>query len=464
MNVLAFDIGASSGRAILSGYDGTVLKMREVYRFGNGMVNRGGHLYWDVPDLFAEMQTGLKAAVSEGKIRSIGIDTWGVDGAFIDSAGALLDLPFGYRDFSVEMMQAAIAVLGEAELYRITGTQFLPFNTLFQFYRHSREHYRPYAIADRFLFMPDYLRFLFTGEKHTEYTIASTSQLIDAQKREWSSAILSEYGIRCGLLGEICEPGTPCGTVNETGIPAIAIGGHDTASAVLAVPAKAGDRSWAWLSSGTWSIMGIEAGGPIITAHARTCNFSNEGGINGTTRFLKNIMGLWIAQECQRLWSAQGNEYCYEELNNMVKKTAGTGSRIKVNDNRFLAPANMLEEIREACRETGQAIPATPGEIMRCILESLADEYAKTLCMLEDVTGNKVTVLHIVGGGSRNTVLNQMTADACGIPVLAGPDEAAAVGNSMMQLITLGELKNVEEGRQLVRASCEVRWYYPERE
>jgi rhamnulokinase len=315
--------------------------------------------------------------------------------------------------------------------------------------------------ARKFLFMPDYLRFLFTGEAATEYTIASTSQLLDVRTRDWSPAVLDAYSIPRSLLGDIVQPGTICGTIKDSGIQAVAVAGHDTASAVLAVPASESAGDWAWLSSGTWSIMGVECPEPIITPEGRKCNFSNEGGIHGTIRYLKNIMGLWIVQECRRLWAADGSEYTYAELEGLARKVPGTVPRIAVNDNRFLAPSDMREEIRIACRETGQTEPDTPGAFMKCILTSLACEYARTVQSLEKLTGSRFTVLHVVGGGCQNHLLNQMTADACGITVLAGPVEATAIGNILMQLIAHGEVKGSNEARHMVQQSFSVSRYDP---
>jgi rhamnulokinase len=460
MNVLAFDIGASSGRGIAGLFDGSRLALKEIYRFDNGTVEKNGHLHWDVDRLHAELRYGLHKAASSHTIASIGIDTWGVDGAFLDENNLLLGLPYGYRDFTEESMREYIGVMGAKELYAVTGIQFLPFNTLFQLYHHIRCGNPVMCNARKFMFMPDYLRYLFTGETHTEYTIASTSQLLDARTRDWSSAVLEAYNIPPHLLEDIIKPGTICGTVRETGIPAVAVAGHDTASAVLAVPA--GDTgTWAWLSSGTWSIMGIENPEPIIKPEGLKYNFSNEGGINGTIRYLKNIMGLWIVQECRRLWAAEGSDYSYVELDTLAQQVSKPVAGIPVNDNRFLAPEDMREEICAVCRESGQPEPGTPGAFMKCILASLANEYARTLQYLEELTGNTFSVLHIVGGGCQNHLLNQMTADACGIPVLAGPVEATAIGNILMQLIAHREVNDIKEARQLVQQSFSITRYAP---
>ena len=461
MNVLSFDIGASSGRAIIGKFSGARLTLKEVYRFDNGTAEKNGHLHWDVNRLNTELNTGIRTAAASYEIASIGIDTWGVDGAFLDENNALLGLPYAYRDFTEELMHEYIDVMGAEQLYTVSGIQFLPFNTLFQLYRHIRYDDPVMHSARKFLFMPDYLRFLFTGEVNTEYTIASTSQLLDARSRNWSTAVLDAYAIPDDLLGDIIQPGTICGKMKDTGIPVVAVAGHDTASAVIAVPAIDTAGDWAWLSSGTWSIMGVEHPEPIITQEGRECNFSNEGGVNGTIRYLKNIMGLWIVQECRRLWAAEGSRYSYAELDSLALKVTSPVARIAVNDNRLLAPKDMREAIRALCRETDQPVPVAPGEFMKCILASLADEYARTLRSLEQLTGRSFSVLHVVGGGCQNNLLNQMTADACGIPVLAGPIEAAAIGNSMMQLIAHQEIKDIPEARNIVEQSFSGTRYDP---
>jgi sugar (pentulose or hexulose) kinase len=459
--VLAFDIGASSGRAILGHFDGTILRLEEVHRFWNGTVKLRGHLYWDLPRLFDEMQNGLQKACAAQCVASFGVDTWGVDGAFLGPHQELLGLPWGYRDFSVENMQACVAAVGARKLYNVTGVQFMPFNTIFQFYHHKQHRHPFLKLASRYLFMPDLLRFLFTGEAQTEYTIASTSQLLDAQTRGWSEPLLRKVGMKPAQMGEIIPPGTLCGTAEGTDVKAVAVAGHDTGSAVLAVPADTRDEQWAWLSSGTWSIMGIETGTPIISAKGRTLNFSNEGGANGTIRFLKNIMGLWLAQECRRLWAAQGQEYSFAQLTELAAQAPAGGPRVDVNDMRFYAPANMIEEIRAACRDKGQRAPETVGEMYRCILESLAAAYASVLRELRMLTGKTFTRLHVVGGGAQNALLNQLTADACGMPVIAGPVEATAIGNALMQLVACGAISSVAEGRALVRASFPTEDYQP---
>ncbi len=462
MNILAFDLGASSGRAIIGQFDGSKLTLKEVHRFINGTVKIHNHLYWDIPRLFDEMQTGLKEALrSSMSIESFGIDAWAVDGAFVGHNNTLLGNPYGYRDFSVENMEECLKSFASEKLYNITGIQLMPYNTVFQFYRHIKENNPLLSAAENFLFLPDYLRFLFTGKMNTEFTVASTSQLLDINKKNWSKEIFDALNIPANLFGEIVPPGTVCGKIENTNIKAIAIAGHDTASAVLSVPVTDITDDWAWMSSGTWSIMGIESPTPIISEEGSKKNYSNEGGAFNSIRYLKNIMGLWIAQECRRIWAVQGKQYSYEMLDEMIQNALPNGPTIEVNDNRFIIPENMIREIQNFCKESGQKIPESPGEIMRCILESLAKEYAKVLKTLGKLTGKNFKSLHIVGGGTNNKRLNQMTADACGLPVITGPAEGTAIGNIIMQLIANGELANLSEARQLVKDSFPTITYNP---
>ena len=460
LNVLAFDLGASSGRAIVGCFDGTRVTLQEVHRFDNGVVDMRGHLYWAMAHLYDEMCAGLRAAQQAGPITSMGIDTWGVDGAFLGAHDTLLGYPCAYRDFELDNMNACIAELGAERLYGITGIQFMPFNTIFQFYRHRRQGNPVLAAAARFLFIPDYLRFLFTGDARNEYTIASTAQMLDARSRTWSPEILELLGLPLALLGELIEPGAVCGTVEDTQIKAIAVAGHDTGSAVLSVPATGGD-SWAWLSSGTWSIIGVETDEPITSEESRARNFSNEGGAYGTIRYLKNIAGLWLAQECRRVWKEQGKDYSYADLDRLVKDTPAGGPIIDVDDPRFAAPTDMPAEIQAACREGGQRVPESVGEIQRCILESLAARYAERLDELARLTGRSFARLHMVGGGINNRRLNQMTADACNMAVETGPVEGTAIGNIIVQLIALGEVDDIAQGRELIKSSFPTDIYEP---
>jgi len=461
MNVLAFDIGASSGRVIIGKYDGKKLTLEEVHRFTNGTTKIRGHLYWNIPHLYTEFQTGIKKAREICEITSLGIDTWGVDGAFIGANDTLLSLPYGYREFSPENMKECINKFGAADLYEKTGIQFMPFNTIFQLYKHKKDDNPLLKIAERFLFIPDYLRFLLTGEKQTEYTIASTGQLLDPHTRNWNPELFKTLGVPQKLMGDIVETGAFCGTVDGTNINTVAVAGHDTGSAVVSVPADSSSENWAWMSSGTWSIMGIETKEPIVSEECCAENFSNEGGAYGTIRFCKNIMGMWLEQECRRIWSEEGKEYSFAEMQEMVEKTPANGPIIDTRALRFMLPDNMVEEIQSACRETNQKVPETTGEILRCVYESLAAAYKQTLDEIISVSGRKIDKLHIVGGGSQNKMLNQMTADLCGITIETGPIEGTAIGNILVQLIANGELKNIDKARQLVKESFPTTIYEP---
>ncbi|NLF39422.1 rhamnulokinase [bacterium] len=462
MNILAFDLGASSGRALIGRFDGARLSIEEAHRFPNQMIRMRGHFYWDVQRLFAEMQTGLQKAVNTARITAMGIDTWGVDGCFVGRGDTFLGFPYAYRDFSLKNMKACSKKLGAEFIYERTGIQFMPFNTLFQFFQHKRSRAPQLKAADAFLFIPEFFRYLFTGERATEYTIASTSQMVNARTRTWDEEIIAKLRVPRGLFGDIIEPGTVCGAVEGTDIKAIAVAGHDTGSAVVSVPAVQSGDDWAWLSSGTWSIIGIETKTPITTPEAFATNYSNEGGVFGTVRFLRNVAGLWLCQECARIWKARGQEYSYAELDRMAREAAPGGPLINVNDPRFNAPDDMPAEIQAACREGSQPVPHSPGEIQRCILESLARAYKATLDDLTTASGKRFSKLHMVGGGIQNRLLNQMTADACGITVEAGPVEGTAIGNIVMQLVALGELRDLQQAREVIRASFPTEVYEPE--
>ena len=463
MNILAFDIGASSGRAIIGKYDGEKLTLEEVHRFTNGTTKIREHLYWNIAHLYSEFQTGIKKAQAICEITSLGIDTWGVDGAFIGANDTLLALPYGYREFSPENMEECINKFGAAELYGKTGIQFLPFNTIFQLYKHKKDDNPLLKIAERFLFIPDYLRFLLTGEKQTEYTIASTGQLLNPHTRNWNPELFEKIGVPMEMMGKIVESGTFCGTVDGTNIKTVAVAGHDTGSAVVSVPADSSKENWAWMSSGTWSIMGIETKEPIVSEEGRAENFSNEGGAYGTIRFCKNIMGMWLEQECRRIWREENKNYSFAEIKEMVMNSPVNGPVIDTRDLRFMLPDNMIEEIQSACKENNQKVPQTEGEILRCVYESLAAAYKQTLDEIISVSGRKIEKLHIVGGGSQNEMLNQMTADLCGITVETGPIEGTAIGNLLVQLIANGELKDMDEARQLVKASFPTTIYQPKK-
>jgi rhamnulokinase len=469
LSLLAFDLGAASGRAIRAGFDGQRLTLDVVHRFPNGPVRVGARLYWDVLRLFAEMMEGLRKAAAAGPLASLGVDTWGVDFALLGHADELLGNPRHYRDPHTESMPAeACATVPDQELFAQTGIQFLRFNTLFQLLALKRDGSPMLASAKRLLMMPDLFHFWFGGEPVCEYTNASTTQCLNPRSREWAGSLIKRFGLPLDLFGPIVRPGTRIGTLagfiqdeSTAGpVPIIAPATHDTAAAVAA--AGAGGSNWAYLSSGTWSLLGVELAEPLISEAVRAENFTNEGGVGGSIRFLKNIMGLWLVQECRRAWQRDSRDYSYEELVNEAQAAPPLRSLVEPDDASFWLPPHMPEALAEFCRKTEQPVPATPGELIRCALESLALKYRFVVERAEALTGTKIEVIHIVGGGSQNALLNQWTANACGRPVLAGPVEATALGNAMTQLLGLGEIKSLKDGRDLVRRSVTLTRYEPE--
>lgn len=468
-NLLAFDLGASSGRAMLGTLENGKLELTEIHRFKNQMTKIHGHFYWNIFSLFEELKTGLRKCISEHRIQpvSIGIDTWGVDYALITADGLLAGLPFAYRDHRTDnSMDQFFKIVPKDETYWLTGIQFMQFNTLFQLFASVTQNHRALEIAESLLFMPDALNFLFTGKQQTEYTIASTSQLLKPGKAEWEKKLFSSAGIPDKIAGEIIMPGTIIGPVlrevqEETGcgeIPCIAVAGHDTASAIASVPAKAGN--WAYLSSGTWSLLGIESPLPLVSEQTREMNFTNEGGVEGTTRFLKNIMGMWLIQECKRIWDAN-SVLGWHEIVALSNNAEPFKCLINPDDPGFLNPGDMPRAVQDFCAKTNQPVPKTKGEIARCIYDSLALKYKHTLRQIESVTGKPIERLHIIGGGAHNATMNQLTADATGIPVFAGPTEATAIGNILLQAKALGVVGSLAEIREIVRNSFEVTEYTP---
>jgi len=466
---LAFDLGASSGRAMLGILENSELQLTEIHRFKNQMAQIHGHFYWNIFSLFDELKTGLRKCISEYKIQplSFGIDTWGVDYSLITKTGQLAGLPFAYRDHRTDdAMDEFFKILPKKETYLLSGIQFLQFNSLFQLFSSVRENYPPLQIADGLLFTPDSLNYLFTGVKKNEYTIASTSQMLKPGKAEWEEQLFKAAGIPETLQQEMVQPGTVLGLAlpeidEQTGcgeITCVAVASHDTASAVVSVPAEG--ENWAYLSSGTWSLLGIESAEPIVSEETLAMNFTNEGGVDGTTRFLKNIMGMWLIQECKRIWDAE-KEMSWQEIVELSQLAEPFKCFINPDNSGFLNPGNMPEAIREYCRKTDQYVPESKGEIARCIYDSLVLKYKYTLRQIESVTGKNIEKLHIIGGGAHNEMLNQLTADATGIPVIAGPAEATAIGNIMMQAKAMGFVTTLEEIRKMVRNSFPVKTYEP---
>ena len=468
---LAFDFGASSGRAILGSISNKGISLEEIHRFTNQPVDLLGHIYWDFPYLFDELKKGISLTVKKGikDISGIGIDTWGVDFGLISKDDQLLGNPFAYRDSRTDgIMERAFELMNKEKIYSYTGLQFLQFNSIFQLFSMVDENNSLLKVSDRLLFMPDLFNFFLTGEKVSEYTIASTSQLLNAEKKEWEKAIFDALNLPVEIMPEIIKPGSVIGKLlpgikSETGISetdVIAPACHDTGSAVIAVPATT--KNWAYLSSGTWSLMGIEAEQPIISKDTLDNNFTNEGGANNKIRFLKNAAGLWLLQRCLSVWKEEKKNYQFEELFNRAKEATPFKCLVDPDDPLFLNPPDMPAAIVEYCKRTEQAFPENVGEFVRCILESLALKYRYLMDTINLLKGEPVETLHIVGGGSLNTMLNQFTANATGIHVIAGPAEATALGNIITQAITKGELNSVKEARELISRSTELKKYFPE--
>ena len=462
---LAFDLGAESGRAILGQLTGGVLDLTELCRFPNEPVRYAGQLHWDVSRLWLEMQRGLDR-VSGPSLDSVAVDTWGCDYALLGERGTLLENPFSYRDARTDgVMQAINDRLGARTVYEATGIQFLPFNTIYQLYAACRATPRLIAAADALVTIPDLLNFWLSGELRCEYTNATTTAMVDARSRSWATGLLDSLDLPTRLLQPLVEPGSVVGTITgnacagREGTPVIVPACHDTASAVASV--DAGGTS-AFLSSGTWSLLGTERPAPIVSDRTRELNFTNEGGVDGTTRLLKNIGGLWLLQSCRRTWARQGKTYNYDELLTAAGQHGpGFTSLFDPDHRAFLHPDDMVEAIATYCRQTGQAEPAGPGGYVRAILESLAFKYRQVLESLEEVTGTRFATIRIVGGGSRNRLLNQFTANATGRAVVAGPVEATALGNIAMQMVATGAVASLREARAVIDRSFPVEHFAP---
>lgn len=466
--VLAFDFGASSGRAIVGCFDGDKITLEEVHRFSNDPVSVGGTVYWDVLRLFYEIKQGIIKAKIAGGFDSIGIDTWGVDFGLIDSEGKLMENPVHYRDTrTVGLVDEAFKTMPKEKLYGITGIQFMELNTLFQLI--SLKKYRPWMLerADKMLFMPDLFGYMLTGKMCAEYSIASTSQLIDLDKRTWSKEILDAFGIKESVFAPLVQPGTVLGELSkeiceECGVdpvPVISVCGHDTQSAITSVPCEDGD--FAFLSSGTWSLFGTELDKPIVNETSMNINITNEGGFDGSTGFLKNIIGLWLIQESRRQWKREGKEYSYADLEKLALAAEPFKCFIDPDAPEFVPHGNIPERVREFCRKTGQYVPETVGEIMRCIYESLAMKYRLTFEKLRECTERDYPVIHVIGGGTKDGLLCQMTANSCDRTVKAGPIEATVMGNVAVQLMSDGSVKNIGQARKIVADSSELKTFEP---
>ena len=466
----AVDLGATSGRTIIGSINVGQLHLEEVTRFPNHLIEQGGHFYWDIYALYFEMIRGLKEVAQRGlKITSIGIDTWGVDFVMIGDDGAILRNPRAYRDpITFEAMDDYLKhVISRKEVYDITGIQFMNFNSIFQLYAMKQEGNSALKHAQKILFVPDALSWMLTGNEVCEYTIASTSQLLDPRTKQLDERLLASLGLTRSMFGKMVNPGTPIGILTDevqkmTGlgpVPVIAVAGHDTGSAVAAVPAK--DEKFAYLSSGTWSLMGIETKDAIISDLSYERNFTNEGGIEGTTRFLKNICGMWIYERCRKEWPEEVRKLSHPELQGSAMQVEAFRSIINPDDAQFANPDSMINAIQQYCRKTNQPVPETPAEICRCIFDSLALRYKQVFQWMQEFAPFKLEVLHIIGGGSLNKYLNQFTANATGATVLAGPQECTAIGNIMMQAKAAHLVKDIWEMRQIIADSVDLVKYEP---
>ncbi|MCP4169020.1 MAG: rhamnulokinase [Chloroflexi bacterium] len=469
-NYLAIDLGASGGRVMLGRWDGARFELEEMHRFLNGPVEIMGRLHWNHLQLWTDIKTGIAnyTARYEAPLHGIAVDTWGVDFGLLDSSGALLGNPYHYRDSNTKDMDVAFEIVPRAEIYGTTGIQFMQFNTLFQLLKRRLASDPQLLASDTLLMTPDLFHYWLTGEKRVEYCIASTSQMLDARTRTWDIDLIKALGIRTDILPAIVNPGTVVGdllpgVMAEVGlsqtVPVVATGSHDTANAVAAVPDL--DENSLYISSGTWSLMGVEVPEPIINEQSLALDFTNEGGVEGTIRLLKNVAGLWLLQESRRQWQREGQEYGWDELVALAEQAAPLRSIINPDEPEFASPGDTPAMIRGYCQRTGQPVPESVGAISRCILESLALRYRWVLQALETLVDHPLGTIRIVGGGTQNRLLNQFTADACNRKVVTGPIEATALGNLMMQAIATGQLADVAAGRQAVAASFERSIYEP---
>ncbi len=471
---LGIDLGAESGRVIAGLWDGSRLRLEEVHRFANGGVALGESLRWDVLRLWSEIENGLALAAKRygDEIVSVGVDTWGVDYVLLSRSGELLGQPRHYRDArhpgAAERMLQRVP---REEIWAASGIQFMPLNTLPQLIALREQNPEILDAADCFLMIPDFFHWCLCGAKSVEFTNATTTQFVHPTGRRWSRELLTKFDIPTRMLPEIVPPGTTLGNVSpavarRTGlgrVKTVAPATHDTASAVVAVPtSRVGQATWAYLSSGTWSLLGLELPAPVLTPRALECNVTNEGGVDGTYRLLKNIMGLWLVQQCRRAFEKQGGTTDYSTLVQQAEAAPAFRSLIEPDDPRFLNPESMPGAIASFCRESSQPVPVSEGEIIRCVMESLALKYALVLDWLESMSGTRVEVIHVVGGGARNALLNQFTANATGRAVFAGPVEATVIGNLLVQARAMGELGSLDEIRRVSAASSEMQEFEPQ--
>ncbi|MFC1597278.1 rhamnulokinase family protein [Planctomycetota bacterium] len=473
---LAVDMGASSGRHVVGHFDGQKLRLEEVYRFENGPVDTLGSLYWDLLAQWSHVTAGLRAAGSRfgDRIASVGVDTWGVDFGLLGRDDVLLGNPSHYRDARTNgMLETAYSIVRRPEIFQHTGLQFMQFNTLYQVLAMKLANSPLLEMAHSLLMMPDLFHWLMTGEKSNEFTNATTTQFYNPVQRGWALELLEKFDLPADMLGPISQPGTNLGPLREslateTGLPKANVvlpGTHDTASAVMAVPAASqpGARpDWCYISLGTWALMGVESPEPVVNEDVLKLNFTNEGGVGGTIRLLKNITGMWLVQECRRVWNQSGRNWDWEDLNRLSAAAEPLVSFINPDAHDFLAPTDMPEAIRQFARHTGQTVPDDEGAVLRAALDSIAMKFRHVLTMCEQLCASRIETIHIVGGGIQNRQLCQAAADACGRRVLTGPIEATAIGNLMMQAVAAGDVGSIAQARDVIRNSFPVEEYQPQ--
>lgn len=471
---LAVDLGAESGRVMAGGFDGQKIALQQFHRFSNGPVNVAGTLRWNLTGLWSEIQSGLREAASKlnGSAVSVGVDTWGVDYVLLNKNDELLGLPWNHRDSRTDgMIRKACDRVPRSEIFAETGAQFLQINSLYQLLAMQERDPKLLDQAHRFLMVPDFFHWCLSGSRVVEFTNATTSQMLSAKTRDWAFDMLRKFELPTDIFPEVVTPGANLGHLRNdvadlTGLGKLNVvtpATHDTGAAIAAVPtANTGTPNWAYISSGTWSLMGVEVQDAILTPKALEYNVTNEGGVDGTYRLLKNIMGLWLVQRCKVAFAARGKDIGYAELTKMAAEATPFRSLVEPDRSVFLGPPDMPEAITTECRRTGQPIPETEGQFVRCGLESLALKYRRVLGWMEELTGTRVEVIHIVGGGTQNQLLNQFTADACGRPVIAGPVEATALGNVLLQARAAGDLSSLAEIREVVRSSEAISEYTPQ--
>ena len=471
---LAVDVGASGGRVVAGAFDGRRLRLEELHRFDNRAVAAAGGLFWDILALWSHVGDGLRIAASRFReVHSVGVDTWGVDFGLLGRGDVLLENPRSYRDPRSEgMLERVLDIVSREEIFAQTGLQFMPINTLYQLFSLRMNRPSLLDVAESLLLMPDLFHWLLTGVKSNEFTNATTTQFFDPTRGAWAGDLLEKLDLPANLLGEVAQPGTRLGQLRpqvaaDTGLSKTAVvlpGTHDTASAVMAVPASGEvvERpNWCYISSGTWLLMGVEVPRPVINDDCRRLNFTNEGGVGGTIRLLKNIAGLWLLQECRRVWRQAGRELSWGEINRLIEAAPPLAALVNPDDPAFLSPTDLPRAIQDFCRRTGQRPPETEGAIARTAIESVALKARWVLGGLERLVGGPIGVIHIVGGGTRNRALCQATADACGRPVLAGPVEATAIGNLMTQAIAAGAVSSIAEAREIIRESFTIEHFEP---